>query len=75
MDSQIRSPVFLIGAERSGTTLLRLMLDHHPDIAFNLESEFLVSRISDSGAFPDMAAYRRSLAAVLIRQCLDEVTA
>jgi|SRR6185437_4996204 len=63
MDSQIRSPVFLVGAERSGTTLLRLMLDHHPDIAFNLESEFLVNRIADSGAFPDMAAYRRSLAA------------
>ena len=36
------TPVFLIGSERSGTTLLRLMLDHHPNIAFNLESDFLV---------------------------------
>ena len=62
MDSQIRSPVFLVGSERSGTTLLRLMLDHHPDIAFNLESEFLVSHISAAGAFPDVAAYRGSLA-------------
>jgi hypothetical protein len=55
------TPVFLIGSERSGTTLLRLMLDHHPDIAFNLESEFLVSEISDAGVFPDVADYRRKL--------------
>ena len=57
----IETPVFLIGSERSGTTLLRLMLDHHPDIAFNLESEFLVSEISDAGVFPDVSAYRRKL--------------
>jgi hypothetical protein len=62
MDSPIRHPVFLIGSERSGTTLLRLMLDHHPDIAFNLESEFLVSHISDAGVFPEVAAYRKGLA-------------
>ena len=59
--AQLETPVFLIGSERSGTTLLRLMLDHHPDIAFNLESEFLVSEVSDEGLFPDVAAYRRKL--------------
>lgn len=37
------------------------MLDHHPDIAFNLESEFLVSDISDSGGFPDAVSYVRKL--------------
>lgn len=58
---RIETPVFLIGSERSGTTLLRLMLDHHPDIAFNLESEFLVSEISDAGVFPDVGDYRRKL--------------
>jgi hypothetical protein len=57
----IETPVFLIGSERSGTTLLRLMLDHHPEIAFNLESEFLVSEISDAGVFPDVSDYRRKL--------------
>lgn len=57
----IDQPVFLIGSERSGSTLLRLMLDSHPDIAFNMESEFLVAGISADGAFPDVAAYRRSL--------------
>jgi hypothetical protein len=58
---KIETPVFLIGSERSGTTLLRLMLDHHPDIAFNLESEFLVSEVSAAGEFPDAADYRRTL--------------
>jgi hypothetical protein len=57
----IGTPVFLIGSERSGTTFLRLMLDHHPEIAFNLESEFLVSEISDAGVFPDVTRYRRKL--------------
>jgi hypothetical protein len=34
-------PVFLVGTTRSGTTLLSLMLDHHPDIAFAGESEWI----------------------------------
>lgn len=54
---RINEPVFLIGAERSGTTLLRLMLDHHPEIAFNLESEYLVSQIAEDGVFPDIGHY------------------
>ncbi|HEY1890333.1 MAG TPA: sulfotransferase [Steroidobacteraceae bacterium] len=37
------------------------MLDHHPDIAFNLESDFLVADISAAGAFPNVAVYRRRL--------------
>lgn len=53
----MNEPVFLIGAERSGTTLLRLMLDHHPEIAFNLESEYLVSQIAEDGVFPDIGHY------------------
>ena len=40
--SVISEPIFLVGAERSGTTLLRLMLDHHPQIAFHSEFEFAV---------------------------------
>lgn len=33
-------PLLLVGCERSGTTLLRLMLDSHPDIAFVEEFEY-----------------------------------
>ena len=30
----IEEPVFLVGTTRSGTTLLSLMLGHHPEIIF-----------------------------------------
>jgi hypothetical protein len=55
-------PVFLVGAERSGTTLLRLMLDSHPEVAFAAEMEFVVTHLPDSG-WPDMEEYVRQLRA------------
>jgi len=54
----VDTPVFLVGSVRSGTTLLRLMLDHHPEIAFNLESEYLVSQISNDRTYPTIEQYR-----------------
>jgi len=36
------SPIFIIGAPRSGTTLLRLLLDAHPAIAAGPETRFLL---------------------------------
>ncbi|MDJ0554212.1 MAG: sulfotransferase [Microcoleaceae cyanobacterium MO_207.B10] len=53
----ISEPVFLVGAERSGTTVLRLMLDHHPQIAFNNEFEYAVDLVSDEGKWPEMDRY------------------
>jgi sulfotransferase family protein len=50
-------PVFLVGSERSGTTLLRLMLDHHPEIAFEKEFDFVVMKVSDRGEFPPLDQY------------------
>src|SRR5215207_1941943 len=35
-------PIFIVGVERSGTTMLRLMLNEHPDIAIPRESLFLI---------------------------------
>lgn len=51
------SPVFLVGAERSGSTLLRLMLDSHPEITCCEGFEFMVERIGDDGSRPDIGAY------------------
>ena len=34
---------FVVGVPRSGTTLLRLMLDAHPDVAIPAETGFLLS--------------------------------
>src|SRR5438094_522137 len=35
------SPVFVVGVARSGTTLLRVMLDSHPDLAIPYESTII----------------------------------
>lgn len=56
MDTII-SPFFLIGAERSGTTMLRLMLDHHPEIFFHHEFVYAVEKIDAEGKFPVMHDY------------------
>tara|TARA_R110002074_G_scaffold402227_1_gene605088 strand:+ start:11794 stop:12594 length:801 start_codon:yes stop_codon:yes gene_type:complete len=50
-------PYFLVGMERSGTTMLRLMLTHHPDIFFHHEFVYSVEKISPSGHFPEKKDY------------------
>lgn len=50
-------PLFLVGAQRSGTTLLRLMLDHHPEISFPHEFDFAVELMSDTGEWPELERY------------------
>ena len=57
-DASPSAPVFLVGSERSGTTLLRLMLDHHPEIAFDKEFDYAVTMVSDTGVRPPTRAYR-----------------
>lgn len=55
------APTFLVGSVRSGTTLLRLMLDHHPELAFHFEFEHAVDRVSDDGRMPPIDAYHTFL--------------
>lgn len=38
----LESPFFIVGCGRSGTTLLRTMLNHHPEVAIPLESIFII---------------------------------
>lgn len=42
VSGRIRAPFFVIGAPRSGTTMLRMMLNRHPELAIPPESHFLV---------------------------------
>ena len=44
---------FIVGAARSGTTLLRLMLDSHPLMAIPPETHFLTEVFSGAGESPD----------------------
>ncbi|HEX5197392.1 MAG TPA: sulfotransferase [Gaiellales bacterium] len=54
---RIDAPLFLVSSERSGSTLMRLMLDHHPGIAFASETDFVVERVSDAGERPPVMEY------------------
>ena len=59
--SSDEAPFLLVGAERSGSTLLRLMLDSHPQIAFVEEFEYATELVGDDGAFPDPATFGNHL--------------
>jgi len=43
-------PVFIVGVPRSGTTLLRMMLDSHPSLAIPPETHFLIDLFLDNRA-------------------------
>ncbi|MBE9040278.1 sulfotransferase [Oscillatoriales cyanobacterium LEGE 11467] len=53
----IAKPIFLVGAERSGTTVLRLMFANHPQLAWCNEFEYAVDRISEDGTLPPLEEY------------------
>jgi hypothetical protein len=50
-----KQPIFIIGAPRSGTTLLRLMLTSHPDICIPPESMFFVQLEPKYGKLENLA--------------------
>ncbi|MDX9974966.1 MAG: sulfotransferase [FCB group bacterium] len=52
----IVEPCFLVGAECSGATVIRLMLDGHPEVAFVSEMDFVVSQLPPE-EWPDMESY------------------
>ena len=54
---RVADPVFLVGSERSGSTLLTHMLDHHPQMAWALALEFAVALVPAAGHWPPLDAY------------------
>lgn len=58
-------PFFIVGSARSGTTLLRLIFNAHPDVAVPPESRFVVSMSSENGTvspesfLAQLAAHKR----------------
>ena len=55
------SPVFIISSVRSGSTLLRNMLDSHPEIVNPGECDFLFDQLGRSGEYPDVLEYQKWL--------------
>lgn len=62
LDLSEQPPFFVVGAPRSGTTLLRLLLGHHPDICQCEEMNYVTPSFAEHrGPPPDLEAYRRFL--------------
>jgi len=51
------NPTFLIGAERSGTTLFRLMVDSHPDITCIEGLDYVINAVREDGTFPSLSEF------------------
>jgi len=62
MNAPDPGPFFVVGAVRSGTTLLRLMLGHHPAICRCEEIEYLTPALVGHRDWPDLTAFRAALA-------------
>lgn len=54
-------PVFLVAPVRSGSTMLHLMLDSHPEIANPGECDFLFDQVTEDGLMPDVQSYQKYL--------------
>ena len=56
LESPVRpEPFFIVGVERSGTTMLRLMLNAHPNLAVPFESGFIPSVYQDLSKYGDLS--------------------
>ena len=67
-DATNAAPFFVVGVGRSGTTLLRLMLNSHPRLAVPYEGHFIPRYIADSprfGVLTDRNNRRRLVEAIL----------
>ncbi|MEM9002257.1 MAG: sulfotransferase [Cyanobacteria bacterium P01_F01_bin.86] len=55
--TDLHVPTFLVGAHRSGTTLLGLMLDSHPELSWFHHFEWAVKYIEPDGTWPTVDKY------------------
>lgn len=53
----MKNIVFVCSALRSGSTLIHLMLDSHPEIQNPGEFDFFFDKVSDEGKYPDIESY------------------
>ncbi len=63
------APIFLVGAPRSGTTMLRLMLNSHPRIAIPFESDFIPKFYRRLAEYGDLGEHEN------VKRLLDDIAA
>jgi hypothetical protein len=66
------SPLLIVGVDRSGTTLLSLMLDSHSELAIPYESKFFTRYFRERARFGDLEDIQARTA--LVRSMLNEPT-
>lgn len=57
----IAQPVFLVGPEHSGTSLMGMMLDHHPMLSFFCDFPYAVEMMPKGNGWPDLREYHEYL--------------
>lgn len=65
--SDVKPPVFVLGSQRSGTTMLRLMLNNHPKLAIPHESAFITIYYKRLASYGDLCRQDN------VRRLLDDV--
>lgn len=68
-DASCAAPIFVVGAARSGTTLLRLMLNEHPAISIPAESHFLSPLLRELGATATLSGLSLEQAITIVATC------
>ena len=61
---RLHTPVFIVGAPRSGTTVLKVVLNRHPELAVCGESRFFIKIYNRRAAFGDLASTENRARAV-----------
>lgn len=61
LSAPTHAPMFIVGAQRSGTTLLRLMLHGHPNLHIPSELGFLVKHLNMDRSTPAVEEFRSQL--------------
>ena len=68
-DDSVARPFFIVGFQRSGTTLLRMMIDSHPEVAIPLDTTGLWARyeqrLDEFGVLSEVESLRRLVESIL----------
>ena len=73
LSTPTHAPVFIVGAQRSGTTLLRLMLHGHPNLHIPFELGFLVEHLNTDRSTPAVKQFQSQLSTDRLFRATEQV--